>query len=93
MSCLTGGRWLQTQDKASKVLTAFLRVPQELSASQEEYFRFAVAQGQKQAKPLAFRQGGKSTLGILNSDPDTFPNASRVRVWEVAEVPKNLGRG
>ena len=96
VSCLTGGRWLQTQDKASKVLTAFLRVPQEVgealakvsgqkglfctvldknsdrlsspivwvpkqsSTSQEECFRFASAQAQKQDRPLAFRQGGKT---------------------------------
>ena len=75
------------------MLTAFLRVPQELSASQEEYFRFSWLKARSKPSRLPFVKGGKSTSGILNSAPDTFPNASRVRVWEVAEVPKNLGRG
>ena len=127
VSCLTGGRWTQTQDKDSKVLTAFLRVPQEVgealakvsgqkglfctvldkhrdrqfspivwvpkqaSASHEEYWRFALAQAQKQAKPLAFRQGGKSSLGIIDGAPDSFPHAPRARVFGKLQMSPRLG--
>ena len=66
-------------------------VPKQASASHEEYWRFALAQAQKQAKPLAFRQGGKSSLGIVDGAPDSFPHAPRARVWEVADVPKYWG--
>eukprot|EP00439_Symbiodinium_sp_Y106_P016545 s8034_g2.t1 len=107
VSCLTGGRWLQTQDKASKVLTAFLRVPQEVGEA------LAKVSGQKglfctvldknrgvfqicqrpstEARQAVGLSPRRQNLGILNGAPDAFPNASRVRVWEVAEVPKNWG--
>ena len=64
-------------------------VPSQASASQEEYWRFALAPA-KQAKPIAFRQGGKSSLGIIDGAPDSFPHA-RARGFGKLQIFPGIG--
>ena len=64
-------------------------VPRSTESSHEEYCRFASSQAQKQAKPMMFRQGGKSDLGIVDGDPSLFQDTSKSKVWQVMDTPHN----
>eukprot|EP00439_Symbiodinium_sp_Y106_P009605 s3374_g1.t1 len=78
---LTGGRWQQSQDKTGRVLTGFLRLPESTARA------LLANSAERQAKPMLFRQGGKSDLGIVDGDPSLFQDASKTKVWQVMDVP------
>ena len=63
-------------------------VPRPNNTGNEEYFRYATAEAERQSKTLSFRMGGKEDLGITDGDENTFPKVQRPRVWEACDVPR-----